>query len=84
MLYSSSFDALKKSLVGVHKYIQVKVNFFPVIPILLDLLPYSVLYLDHYTLFLAAALITVFEALLRIRIREPVPFLTPGFWIKNG
>ena len=23
MLYSSSFDALKKSLVGVHKYIQV-------------------------------------------------------------
>jgi hypothetical protein len=27
MLYSSSFDALKKSLVGVHKYIQVKVNF---------------------------------------------------------
>ena len=22
MLYSSSFDALKKSLVGVHKYIQ--------------------------------------------------------------
>ena len=23
MLYSSSFDALKKALVGVHKYIQV-------------------------------------------------------------
>ena len=25
MLYSSSFDALKKSLVGVHKFIQVSV-----------------------------------------------------------
>ena len=24
MLYSSSFDALKKSLVGVHKYVQVR------------------------------------------------------------
>jgi Cofilin/tropomyosin-type actin-binding protein. len=27
MLYSSSFDALKKSLVGVQKYIQVSVAF---------------------------------------------------------
>jgi len=27
MLYSSSFDALKKSLVGVQKYIQVSVVF---------------------------------------------------------
>ena len=27
MLYSSSFDALKKSLVGVQKYIQVSVIF---------------------------------------------------------
>ena len=27
MLYSSSFDALKKSLVGVHKYVQVSNNF---------------------------------------------------------
>jgi cofilin len=26
MLYSSSFDALKKALVGVHKYIQVKIT----------------------------------------------------------
>lgn len=25
MLYSSSFDALKKSLVGVHKYVQVSI-----------------------------------------------------------
>ncbi len=51
MLYSSSFDALKKSLVGVHKYIQVKFNFFSVrvIPILLDPLFCSVRYLDPYT-----------------------------------
>lgn len=28
MLYSSSFDALKKALVGVHKYIQVWKCFF--------------------------------------------------------
>jgi cofilin len=27
MLYSSSFDALKKALVGVAKYIQVRSNF---------------------------------------------------------
>ena len=28
MLYSSSFDALKKSLVGVHKYVQVSIKRF--------------------------------------------------------
>lgn len=28
MLYSSSFDALKKSLVGVQKYFQVRISFF--------------------------------------------------------
>ena len=29
MLYSSSFDALKKCLVGVQKYIQVNIIIFP-------------------------------------------------------
>ena len=29
MLYASSFDNLKKSLVGVHKFIQVKPNLDP-------------------------------------------------------
>lgn len=29
MLYASSFDNLKKSLVGVHKFIQVKPNLHP-------------------------------------------------------
>ena len=36
MLYSSSFDALKKALVGVHKYIQVKFLRFNVFTIPLE------------------------------------------------
>ena len=31
MLYSSSFDALKKSLVGVHKYVQVRIQIILII-----------------------------------------------------